>query len=175
MTGYKIQRRAIFRRKIVLATLSIRVLPTLLLVATLIHGSQAIHAASTEQADIEIGNKLADMLRASRSVVSASQQLINDPEVGDKQFTGEELVSKAQILYEERAGTPLLVDNLSERDRRLIDAQMQAMRLVVDGHQADQEIDTGGTNEHPDNQGECPLMKMPTDGEDRGQNESKEE
>ena len=36
-----------------------------------------------------------------------------------------------------RSASAPLVDDLSERDRRLLEAQMQAMRRIVDGHQAD--------------------------------------
>lgn len=106
-------------------------------VAVLGLGSTAIQTAAAGDADFEIGNKLADMLRASRSVVSASQPLINDPDIGDKGFTGDKLVREAEAVYAERVGTSLLVDDLSERDRRLLDAQMQAMRRIVDAHQAD--------------------------------------
>ena len=108
----------------------------LVVVSALGLGFAAGQAAAGE-ADLEIGNKLADMLRAGRSVVSGSQSLINDPNVGDKGFTGENLVSEAEAIYAERVGSPLLADDLSARDRRLIDAQMRAMRQVVDEHQAD--------------------------------------
>jgi hypothetical protein len=55
--------------------------------------------AASEDADIEIGTRLADMLRAGRSVVSANQSLINDPNIGDKGFTGESLVRQAEEVY----------------------------------------------------------------------------
>lgn len=112
-------------------------LPAILLTAMLGLSTMSLSAAATEAAEIEIGTKLADMLRASRSVVSASQALINDPDIADKQFTGDLLVSKADAIYQERVGAPLLTDDLSERDRRLLNAQLQAMRQVVDEHQAD--------------------------------------
>jgi len=97
----------------------------------------AASQAVADEADLEIGNKLADMLRAGRTVVSGSQPLINDPEIGDKGFTGDKLVLEAEAIYAERIGSPPLSGELSERDRRLLDAQMQAMRQVVDAHQAD--------------------------------------
>lgn len=93
--------------------------------------------AAAGDADLEIGNKLADMLRAGRTVVSSSQGLINDPEIGDKGFTGDKVVREATSIYTERAGSPPLEDDLPERDKRLLEAQMQAMRQVVDAHQAD--------------------------------------
>lgn len=92
-------------------------------------------AAASDDADFAIGIKLADMLRAGRSVVSASQSLINNADVGDKGFTGEKLVGQAEAIYAERVGSPLLDDGLSARDRRLLDAQRKAMGMVVDASQ----------------------------------------
>ena len=109
---------------------------TILLVGVLGLGVSVEQSAAASDADLAIGNKLADMLRAGRKVVSSSQPLINDPAVGDKGFTGEKLVHDADAIYAEKAGAPLLADGLSERDRRLLEAQMQAMRSIVDDHQA---------------------------------------
>lgn len=94
-------------------------------------------ADATEDVDIAIGERLADMLRAGRSVVSASQPLINDPAIDDKGFTGDRLIDDAQELYGKRVGASLLDDSLSDRDRLLLEAQIQAMRRVVDEHQSD--------------------------------------
>jgi hypothetical protein len=91
-------------------------------------------AAVAADANVDIGNKLADMLRSGRSVVSASQPLINNPDLGDKGLTGEKLVHDAAAIYADRVGAPLLTDDLSERDRRLLDAQMRTMQRIVDEH-----------------------------------------
>jgi hypothetical protein len=111
-------------------------LANILFAATIGLGFAAGQAMAGES-DLEMGNKLADMLRAGRKVVSASQSVINDPDVGDKGFTGEKLVLEASAIYAERAGAPLFADGASDRDRRLLEAQMQAMRRIVDDHQAD--------------------------------------
>ena len=137
MTRYQPQSDAMLGRNAVSTVLGLSGLTKLIFIVALGLGAAASQTAVAEDADFGIGNKLADMLRASRSVVSASQQLINDPDIGDKGFTGEKVVRKAEAIYAERVGTPLFVDDLSERDRRLLDAQTQAMRRVVDGHQAD--------------------------------------
>lgn len=137
MVRYQFQLSATFARKAVSTALILSGLRKLIFVAALCLSSMASQIAASADADFDIGNKLADMLRASRSVVSASQPLINNPDIGDKGFTGDKLVREAEAIYAERVGMPLLVDALSERDRRLIDAQIQAMRRVVDGHQAD--------------------------------------
>lgn len=112
-------------------------LKSFIFTAALFLGVSTGHVAASEDGDIEIGTRLADMLRAGRSVVSANQPLINDPNVGDKGFTGESLVRQAEDVYAERVGAPLLDDGLSERHRQLIDAQKKAMHLVVDAHQSD--------------------------------------
>jgi hypothetical protein len=96
-----------------------------------------VQTAAAVDADAAIGNMLADMLRASRSVVSSSQPLINDAATGDKGFTGEKLIREAEAIYAERVGTQLIGDGVSARDRRLLDAQRQAMRQVVDSHQGE--------------------------------------
>ncbi len=94
-------------------------------------------AAADSGADVRLGNALADLLRAGRGVVSASQPLINDPEVGDKGFSGARLIDEAKARYAESTGAPPLSGDMSERDRRLLEAQMLAMQRIVDSHQAD--------------------------------------
>ncbi len=95
-----------------------------------------LHAYS-DQENIALGNKLANMLRAGRSVVSANQALINDPAKGDKGFTGEKLVSDAEVLYLERSGEPPLSDTAGPREAALLGAQKNAMAATVDAHQTD--------------------------------------
>ena len=94
-------------------------------------------AQADDDADIRTGNALADLLRAGRTVVSASQSLINDPEIGDKGFTGDRLVDEAAAIYAERRGAPPLAGDISERDRRLLEAQILAMKRTVDASQPD--------------------------------------
>jgi len=101
-------------------------------------GGPGIDQARADQdANIEIGTRLADMLRAGRSIVSANQALIDNPEIGDKGFSGDSLVQQAEELYTERVGAPPDAEGLSEAEMALIEAQKEAMRRVVDAHQAD--------------------------------------
>ena len=81
--------------------------------------------------------KLANLLRAGRNVVSTNQPLINDPDIGEKNFTGDKLVAEAEAIYAKRTGSPLTMDGLSERDRRLVAAQKEAMLRIVEQHQSD--------------------------------------
>lgn len=97
--------------------------------------STVVPTATAGDAEFAIGTRLANMLRASRSVVSSSQSLINNPDVGDKWFTAQKVLNEAESNYVKLVGTPLLTDDLSDRDRRLLDAQRQAMHKVVDAHQ----------------------------------------
>ncbi len=87
------------------------------------------------------GEKLADLLRAARTVVSVNQPLINDPDKGDKGFTGDVVIAKAEEIYEDRRGAPPLEDATGE-EAQLLEAQIAAIRAVVDEHQ--DEINTKG-------------------------------
>lgn len=85
----------------------------------------------------EMAIKLANLLRAGRNVVSTNQTLINDPDIGEKNFTGDKLVAEAEAIYAKRTGSPLTMDGLSKRDRRLVAAQKEAMLRIVEQHQSD--------------------------------------
>jgi len=135
LTRYHFHAGTRFERKAAAASSARSGLFKLVFAIALCFGCAIVQPAAAADTDAAIGNTLADMLRASRSVVSASQPLINDAAIGDKGFTGEMLVNKAEVIYTERVGAPLVADNLSARDLRLIDAQRQAIRLVVDDHQ----------------------------------------
>lgn len=87
--------------------------------------------------DKEMAIKLANLLRAGRNVVSTNQPLINDPDIGEKNFTGDKLVAEAEAIYAKRTGSPLTMDGLLERDRRLVAAQKEAMLRIVEQHQSD--------------------------------------
>ncbi|WFU50872.1 Tll0287-like domain-containing protein [Sinorhizobium terangae] len=94
-------------------------------------------AAAQEAADVATGERLAELLRSARSVLSNYQSLINDPAVGDKHLDGERFTAEAIALYAKRTGHPLMSDGLAERDRKLLQAQVEAMREVVDEEQND--------------------------------------
>ena len=99
------------------------------------HPHRSAQAANLD--DKEMAIKLANLLRAGRSVVSTNQPLINDPDIGEKNFTGDKLVTEAEAIYAKRTGSPLTMDGLSERDRRLVAAQKEAMLRIVEQHQSD--------------------------------------
>ena len=45
--------------------------------------------------DAAIAQSLAEMLRDARTVISDNEALINDPDIGDKQLTGEKVLAEA--------------------------------------------------------------------------------
>ncbi|MGX9574463.1 MULTISPECIES: Tll0287-like domain-containing protein [unclassified Mesorhizobium] len=93
--------------------------------------------AAEEAADVATGTRLAELLRSARSVLSNYQPLINDPAVADKHLDGERFTAEAIALYAKRTGRELISDDLAERDRKLLQAQVEAMREVVDEQQDD--------------------------------------
>ena len=91
-----------------------------------------------------VGERLATLLQAGRNVVSNHQSLFNDPARGDKNFDGDRLVEEATAMYEETWGENPVSDNLSERDRRLIEAQIDAMGEVIDEHKSQLDMEGVG-------------------------------
>ncbi len=80
----------------------------LVIAAALGLGSALAQTAAAGEAEFTIGTRLANMLRASRSVISANQPLINNPGVGDKSFTSQKVINDAESNYVKRVGAPLL-------------------------------------------------------------------
>lgn len=84
-----------------------------------------------------IGEKLAAVLRAARSVISGHQKLINDASIGDKGLSGERIATEAIALYTKRVGQSPLAGDLSPAEEKLLRAQLAAITEVVDERQAD--------------------------------------
>ncbi len=91
---------------------------------------------SATEDDIVTGDRLAAMLRAARGVVSSHQSLINDPAVGEKNLTGDSVMSEAIDLYIEREGEPPSNDSVTPQEVELFEAQIAAIREIVDENQA---------------------------------------
>lgn len=90
-----------------------------------------LHAGS----HVEDALNLANLLRASRTVISANQALINDPDKSDKGLTGKLVSAKASDGFFERTGYRPDDPALSPRSRELLAALMSAIEEVVDEHQ----------------------------------------
>lgn len=93
-------------------------------------------AAPTTTGDEAIAMDLAQMLRAGRTVISANQDLINDPNKGDKGLTGAVVLAAAVKIYRETTGVdPATIDPKS-RAGRLLHAQMDSIVEVMDANQS---------------------------------------
>ena len=97
-------------------------------------GVPELSIAETSE-EVELGNRLAAVLRAGRSVVSNNQSLINDPSVGDKGLTGDKFYGKVIETYLEKNGQHPLDDGLTAYERRLTETQLHAMIEVIDENQ----------------------------------------
>ena len=51
-----------------------------------------------------IAQSLAEMLRDARTVISDKQDLINNPQLGDKHLTGEVVLEQAVVKYTKDTG-----------------------------------------------------------------------
>src|ERR1051325_6569578 len=82
--------------------------------------------------DPAIAQSLAEMLRDARTVVSNNQNLINNPDIGDKGLTGKKVLDEAVQLYKSQTGMdPTKIDPQS-RQGRLLQAMMDSIVEVVD-------------------------------------------
>lgn len=103
-----------------------------------IFGSAWIFAGSLAAAqndDIETALALATMLSAARTVISSSQDLINDPDVADKGLTGDVVVARAIEIFKKQTGTDPIAFDAKTRQGRFLNAQMEAIAEVVDANQ----------------------------------------
>ncbi|WP_170473298.1 Tll0287-like domain-containing protein [Ruegeria arenilitoris] len=96
-------------------------------------GADGVAAQTAEE--IETGNRLAAVLRAGRSVVSNSQELINDPNVTDKGLSGDVFYEKVIQAYLNANGEQPLHDGLDPLERKLTETQLNAMVTVIDANQ----------------------------------------
>jgi hypothetical protein len=85
--------------------------------------------------EVELGNRLAAVLRAGRSVVSNNQSLINDASIADKGLSGDAFRAMVIETYLAKNGEPPLVDTLSPIERKLTETQLDAMVEVINENQ----------------------------------------
>src|SRR3546814_10976453 len=85
--------------------------------------------------DMAIASKLAELLRATRIVVSQHQDLINDPARGDKGLAGERVLAESVVIYRAQTGENPISNDASPREKRLLQAQMAAIEEVGEENQ----------------------------------------
>ena len=97
--------------------------------------SAAVTAAAPADEDPAIAQSLAEMLQDARTVVSNNQDLINNPQLGDKHLSGQVVLNQAVKIYQRATGSdPTTVDPKS-RQGRLLRAMMAAIVAVTDDNQ----------------------------------------
>ena len=107
-----------------------------ILALCLVFASCAMASAAPAEDDMAIAQSLAEMLRDARAVISDQQDLINNPQLGDKHLTGEVVLEQAIAKYKKDTGVdPKKLDPAS-RQGRLLRAMMAAIVEVVDDNQA---------------------------------------
>ena len=75
-----------------------------------------VAAAPPADEDAVIAQSLAEMLRDARTVISNNQELINNPELGDKQLSGQVVLEQAVKSYANTTGSdPATIDPNSRR------------------------------------------------------------
>jgi hypothetical protein len=92
-------------------------------------------AKTDESADVEIATSLAKLLQAGREVISSTQPLINDPDRGDKGLTGEVVLMATVENYKRATGQDPRSISPTSRQGRLMQAEMEAIKDVVDENQ----------------------------------------
>jgi hypothetical protein len=95
----------------------------------------AVASAAPAEDDMAIAQSLAEMLRDARTVISDQQDLINNPQLGDKRLTGAVVLEQAVAKYKKNTAVdPKKLDPAS-RQGRLLRSMMAAIVEVVDDNQ----------------------------------------
>src|SRR5436309_7765370 len=80
--------------------------------------SVALAADPPAEEDAMIAQSLAQMLQAARTVISNNQELINNPDLGDKHLTGQVVLDQAIKSYATATGRdPASTDRNSRQSR----------------------------------------------------------
>jgi uncharacterized protein DUF3365 len=89
-----------------------------------------------ESEEVQIALSLAKLLQAGRTVISSNQAVINDPDRGDKGLTGDAVLAATTENYKKATGLDLQWIPATSRQGRLLQAEMAAIKEVVDENQS---------------------------------------
>lgn len=106
-----------------------------ILAATAIALAANSPAGAPVDEDAQIAKSLANMLRASRTVVSRHQDKINDANLANKGFDSKSVLAEAVKIYQGSDGVDPMSINPNSRHGKLIRMQMAAIGEVIDAHQ----------------------------------------
>jgi archaellum component FlaG (FlaF/FlaG flagellin family) len=95
----------------------------------------ALAAPTPVGKDEVIAESLAEMVRDARTVISNNQELINNPELGDKHLTGAKVLADAVALYRKNTGVDPEAIDPNSRKGRLLHAMTSAIVEVMDDNQ----------------------------------------
>src|SRR4030095_10375997 len=106
------------------------------------YGPHPLHGQPSND-DVVVAESLSTLLQVARTVVSRHQNEINNPDVGDKGFTGAKVLAEAASAYKAKTGIDPFSIDPSTKQGRLLRAQMDSIVEVVDANQ--ETINTKGT------------------------------
>jgi hypothetical protein len=108
-----------------------------LLTIVLLCGAPILAFAASEAAgdDPAIAQSLAEMLYNARTVISNNQDLINNPDIGDKGLTGKAVLDETVQLYKSHMGVDPTTIDPKTRQGRLLRAMMASIVEVIDANQ----------------------------------------
>src|SRR5476649_1341814 len=89
---------------------------------------------STDE-DAQIAKSLAIMLRSGRLVISRNQDLINNPNLGNKGLDHKTVLAESVKIYQETTKVDPLSIDAKTRAGKLIRAQLDSISEVMDVHQ----------------------------------------
>ena len=117
-----------------------RIMGASLWLVLVVVAAAGLHQSATGQSlaateDQEIALNLADLLRSARAVIAAKQDLINDPSGGDKGLTGDVVLDETIALFQQNTNLDPRAVDPSSRMGQLFQAQMAAIKEVVDEQQ----------------------------------------
>ena len=105
-------------------------------VVIILVASAALAAGPPAEGDAVIAQSLAQMLQAARTVISNNQELINNPDIGDKHLTGQVVLDQAIKSYANATHRDPASTDPNSRQGQLLRVMMDAIKAATDDNQA---------------------------------------